>query len=102
LIIWRPDTCDCKLSFNESENWIATFKKCRLHAKLKGQNLLDTVLAQNRRFNLAFGNITYTEKQTEIVDSAKGQNILRIRNEDIDNFQEDLPHQNFIRRIFRI
>jgi len=102
LTLWYPDTCDCFLEFNGNENWIQTWKKCRLHERLKGQALLDTVMAQNRRFNYALGNKPFTKNESKIMFDAKSQNKLRIQREDLSNFQEDLPHENFIRRIFRI
>lgn len=87
-----------------------TITVCKLHKKLKGQNLLETILAQNRRFNLSLGT-SLTEKQAEIINIAKNVNRLRIRTENLTNFDEELPHeiteepltffQNF-RRILRI
>jgi len=101
LTIWKPDTCECYIEYNGNFNWVQTYQKCRLHQRLKGQNLLDQIFAQNKRFNSQFGR-NPTNRQNDIVISSKAQNRLRIQREDLSNFQEDLPHQNFIRRIFRI
>jgi len=94
-MIWSPDTCDCKLEINNEWNWISTIQGCRLHHGLKGQNLVDTVMAQNRRFNQAFG-LELTENQKEIISTAKELNKLRIQNEPTKtnpNFDEHLPYE---------
>jgi len=85
------DTCDCIIQFNDRVNWIATFQQCRLHKSLLGQNLLDTVIAQNQRFNQVFGDGVLTEEEDTIIILSKQVNRLRIKTENLDNFIEDLP-----------
>jgi len=92
MTIYSPDTCDCKVEFNDNINWIKTHNVCRLHNGQRGQTLLDSVLAQNRRFNLAFGR-SISNPQRELIDAAKGVNRLRIRKEDLTNFDEHLPSE---------
>jgi len=93
LTIWSPDTCDCVLEYNKNIQWIRTINKCRLHNSLKNQNLLNAVLTQNRRFNLAHGiNPTQTEIDDLIV--SKEVNKLRIRKENLDNFHEHIPEHH--------
>jgi len=92
LTTWKPDTCDCKITYNNRINWVSTENKCRLHKSLNGQNLLDTVMAQNRRFNLAF-SINPTDNQLEIISISRQVNKLRIRTENLSNFDEHLPFE---------
>jgi len=89
LTIWSPDTCDCVIEYNNRINWVKTFNKCRLHFSLNGQNLLASVLAQNRRFN--FSIINPTEEEQEDIITSREVNKLRIRTENLDNFHEHLP-----------
>jgi len=89
LTVWHPDSCDCILEYNRQINWISTIKKCRLHKRFDGQALLDNVLAQNRRFNLAIPNPT--EVDFDETNISKEVNKLRIRKENLDNFHEHLP-----------
>jgi len=100
LTIWNPDTCDCRIEFNKRVNWIKTHNKCRLHKSLNGQNLLNEVLAQNRRFNtsIIIPDITDGIEPSPIirenlnrVKTARTVNKLRIRTENLDNFDEHLP-----------
>jgi len=90
-MIWNPDTCDCRIKLTNSYRWIETLKVCRLHKFLKNQTLLDEVMAQNRRFNSAFGSIDLSTEQRDLVVTAKKVNQLRIRTESLDNFDEHLP-----------
>jgi len=92
LTLWAADTCDCIIEYSKNLIWISTKKTCRLHKALRGQLLLDSVMAQNRRFNLAF-NLDPTNDQFEIIDVAKTVNRLRIRTENLDNFDEHLPFE---------
>ncbi len=92
MTTWSPDTCDCKIEYNKNIQWIRTIKVCRLHKNLKQQNLLGAVLAQNRRFNLSFGDIL-TENQEKLIILSKNVNKLRIRTEDLTNFDEELPFE---------
>jgi len=64
-----------------------------LHKELNGQPLLDTVIAQNQRFNRSY--INPNERQREVISKSKERNIQRINNEDLTNFDEDLPHEPF-------
>jgi len=86
---WKPDTCDCILEFNGNIRWIRTIKKCRLHNKIDGQILLDTVSSQNRRFNSVFGK-TLTDAEQELIIESKEINKLRIRKESLVNYHEHL------------
>jgi len=91
MTVWKPDTCDCIIEYNDNINWVSTRKKCRLHKALNGQNLLNQVLAQNRRFNLALGDIQ-DELDIEETNLSKEVNRLRILTErDLTNFDEELP-----------
>jgi len=92
MTIWRPDTCDCIIEYNDNINWISDRKKCRLHKRLKGQTLLNEVLAQNRRFNLAIPNAT--EQEEREINAAKTVNTIRIRRENLDNFHEHIPQHH--------
>jgi len=103
LTTWKADTCDCILQFNNRINWISTIKKCRLHKSLDGQNLLDTVLAQNRRFNLSI--INPTEEEQDEISISREVNKIRIRKENLDNFHEHLPEHHtrtFLENLKRI
>jgi len=110
LTIWIPTTCDCEIEFNKNINWIKSHVNCRLHNNLRGQNHLDTVLAQNRRFNLAFP-LPNTPNQIEIIRIAMEINRLRIQAEpsrNNPNFDEHLPFEKpltffqNLRRVLRI
>ena len=93
MTIWSPDTCDCIIEFNKRINFIKSWNNCRLHSNLRQQDHLNTILAQNKRFNLAFGNIT-TDDQIELISLSKRVNVLRIRTEpqkNNPNFDEELP-----------
>jgi len=92
LTIWVPSTCDCKLEYNDRVNWVKTWNKCRLHNSLDGQALLDTVMAQCRRFSYAFPN-PQTDEQINLISNARGVNKMRIRTENLDNFDEHLPFE---------
>lgn len=59
---WSPDTCSCVLHFawddeTSQEERVHTFEayeaKCVRHEHLNGQELLDTVVAENQAKNLA-------------------------------------------------
>jgi len=106
-MIWSPDSCDCKLEYNSKINWVSTIQKCRLHKSLDGQNLLDTVMAQNRRFNLSHGSEPTEEELTDIATS-KEINRERIKRENLDNYHEHLPEHHIptffenLRRVLRI
>jgi len=90
---WTPSTCDCTIGYNDNVNWVSTVKKCRLHNRFNGQLLLDTVMAQNRRFNYGFPN-PQTEAQVQLIQEASGVNKLRIRlDADLSNFDEHLPFE---------
>lgn len=99
MTIWKPDTCDCKLEYNNRVRWTKTHNKCKLHISLSNQPLLDTVIAQNQRFNLAF-NRSPSESQIEIIALSKRVNQLRIRSEDLTNFDEHLPQEKTL-AVFR-
>lgn len=110
MTIWSADTCDCRIEYNERINWIKSHNNCRLHSDLRNQTHLNTVLAQNRRFNLAFG-ISPTEDQDELIELSKRVNVLRIRAEPTKNnpnFDEELPFEQSLsffqnlRRVLRI
>jgi len=107
MTTWIPDTCDCRIVYNERIKWVETLEQCRLHKSLNGQNLLDIILAQNRRFNLSLG-IDITDIQSEKIVLSKHVNKLRIRVENLVNFDEHLPHEESLtffqnlRRILRI
>jgi len=92
-MVWRPDTCDCILQINNNYRWVDTKKVCRLHQNLKGQFLVDTVLAQNQRFNLALGR-DLNDVQGEEIEISKEVNKRRIRTENLDNFHEHLPEHH--------
>lgn len=89
---WNPDTCDCIIIYNQRIIWVESVKNCRLHKNLKGQNHLDTVLAQNQRFNSAIQNPT--EADFDETNLSKDVNKLRIRKENLDNFHEHLPEHH--------
>jgi len=114
--IWRPDTCDCKIEYTPRLIWVKTWNKCRLHKSLDGQILLDAVLAQNRRFNnsivLPFivdgvRPIGIIKENMDRIKLSKRVNKLRIKTEDLTNFDEELPHEQTLtffqnlRRILR-
>lgn len=110
MTIWSPDTCDCVIEYNERINWIKSHKNCRLHSNLRNQTHLNTVLAQNRRFNLAFPN-PQTENQIDLIKLSRRVNKLRIRVEPTKNnpnFDEELPFEQSLtwfqnmRRVLRI
>jgi len=107
MTIWSPDTCDCVVEYNKKINWISTIRKCRLHQSLDRQDLLNAVLTQNRRFNLAHG-INPTPTEIEDLILSKDINKQRIRKENLDNFHEHLPEHHTrsffenLRRILRI
>jgi len=107
-MFWRPLTCDCHLEVNDRWNWVSTVKKCRLHNSLNGQALLNEVLAQCRRFSLAFGT-TLTDSRKELITTAESVNKLRIRHDaDLSNFDEHLPFEQpltffqNLRRVLRL
>ncbi len=104
MTVWNPDTCDCTIEYNNDIIWINTINKCRLHNSLNGQNLLNTVIAQNQRFNLAHGPIP-TELEKEEIEIAKEVNKIRIRTQNLQNFHEHTPeHHNltFFQNLIRI
>lgn len=87
-MILSVDTCDCIIELNDNENWISSKNNCRLHKSLKGQNHVDSVLAQNRRFNYSMGQGALTEEEEKILTLSKRVNKLKIRSGD---FSEDIP-----------
>jgi len=110
MTIWTADTCDCRIEYNDQINWIKSYDNCRLHSSLRGQMHLDTVLAQNRRFNLAFPE-PKTEEQDDLIRLSKRVNLLRIRIEPTKNnpnFDEELPQEQTLtffqnlRRVLRL
>lgn len=98
MTVWSPDTCDCKIEYDENGEWIKTIKKCRLHQRLKKQDLFIAVMAQNRRFNSSLGDVL-NEKQEDKIALAKEINKLRIKAEDLRNFDEHLPHEVLVIKV---
>jgi len=90
---WKPDTCDCDLEYDDLINWVKTNKKCRLHKRLDGQNLLNQVMGMNQRFNLALGRDP-SDIENEEITISKEINLKRIRTENLDNFHEHLPEHH--------
>jgi len=89
---WFSDTCDCIIQYNSRVSWIKTIKKCRLHKNLNGQNLLDSAMAMNKRFNFALGiDIIADNEDYQKLIISKLVNKKRIRTENLDNFHEHLP-----------
>ena len=84
---WIVDSCDCIIEFNKNVNWVKSVNNCRLHKNLKGQRHLDTVIAQNKRFNLSMGDIP-NEQEIRIMSLSKEINKRKIR---IKDFTEDIP-----------
>jgi len=110
LTIWSPDTCDCKIEYNKQKNWIKSWNNCRLHDNLRNQTHLNTVTAQNQRFNRALGD-DQTDEQLHLTGLAKRVNQLRIKVEPTKNnpnFDEELPHEQDLtffenlRRVLRL
>ena len=55
---WSPDTCECRVELDMVGNDVvykSTGACCPVHKGLSGQQLLDTLLAENRQKNTAFG-----------------------------------------------
>jgi len=90
MTVWRPDTCDCVIEYNENINWIKSHEFCKLHKSKRGQNHLNQVIAQNQRFNLAFGRGDLLEEERKILILSKRVNKLKIRSGD---FTEDIPER---------
>jgi len=105
--VFQPDTCDCVVSYNKNIQWVETIQTCRLHKNLRGQNLLDIITIQQHKFNFAFGSQP-TDAQLELMQVAKTVNKLRIRTENLTNFDEHLPFEKTLtffqnlRRVLRI
>jgi len=89
---WISDCCECHFKVTNTFQWIKSLHNCRLHKALKGQSHLDAVMAQNRRFNLSLGR-DLNETQVLKIDEAKEVNVLRIKKEDLTDFDEHLPHE---------
>ncbi len=87
MTTWICDSCDCIIEYNKNIKWIKSNNNCKLHKSLKGQNHLDTVIAQNRRFNLSMGDIP-NEQEIRIMSLSKEINKRKIR---IKDFTEDIP-----------
>jgi len=88
MTIWRPDTCDCKIEYDDNFQHLKTYLKCRLHQPFKNQDLLNEVISYNQSFNLAFGRDELTDKQQEIISLAKRVTKQKIRH---DDFTEQPP-----------
>ena len=63
---WSPDTCDCRIEYNWDDEVAAHLRvhtigkvdiKCAVHQAVADNDLLDTLLNENRRKNVAFGII---------------------------------------------
>jgi len=93
MTTWFSDTCDCQLEFNKDVMWSKTLRKCRLHKSIDGQNLLNTALAMNQRFNLSLG-LNLTDLQKSEITISKQVNRKRIRSENLDNYHEHLPEHH--------
>jgi len=101
MTIWTPDTCDCRIEYDDNFQHVKTHLKCRLHKPLKRQRLLDEVTAYNRSFNRAFGDNPNEDQQT-LTALAKRVTKLKIR---LGDFTGELPTEgtltklkNFLRR----
>ncbi len=55
-IIWSPDTCDCILEIDASENNVDWIQKCDLHKALNDQAWIDAVVTHNLTFQISIGN----------------------------------------------
>jgi len=105
-LIWYVDSCDCVLEINNRMNWIRSIGFCKLHKGLKGQNHLDQVTSQNRRFNYSMGENPIDDEQ-KLISLSKEVNKMKIRagdfNEDIpDRPIEDLSYWQQIRNALRL
>jgi len=87
LTTWTPDTCNCKIEFDDKIQWIKTLEKCRLHQPLEKQALLNAVIAYNQSFNLSLG-IDPTEQQQRLITLSKAVTKIKIRQGD---FSETPP-----------
>jgi len=94
-MIWVPDTCDCKIEFDDNTQHIRTYLKCRLHKPLKRQTLLDEVIAYNQSFNLSFGDEP-DEDQQELIILSKRVTKLKIR---LGDFTGELPTQGSLTKL---
>ena len=83
MTIWKPDTCDCRLEYDDNVNFVKSYKKCKLHIVIPdGQGLLNAILAHNQGFNKRLNWVN-----GKVLDSEMEQNSLekalekqRIRN----------------------
>lgn len=96
MTIWTPDTCDCKIQYDDNILHITTLAKCRMHRHLRSQSLLDAIIAYNQSFNLAFGRGILTDEQQEIISLAKKVTKLKIR---LGDFTEQPPTQSTLSRL---
>jgi len=99
MTIFRWDTCDCEIEYNDNIIHLRTFVKCRLHQPLRNQELLDAVIAYNQSFNLAFGRDELTDDQMKIITLSKAVTKKKIRLGDFSELPPVLPIPSRIERL---
>lgn len=99
MTIWKPDTCDCKIEYNDNIKHVRTYARCNLHRQLKDQTLLDAVISYNQSFNLTFGRDELTEDESRIISLAKQVTKLKIRQGDFSELPPTLPTPSLIERL---
>ncbi len=80
MTIWSPDSCNCKIEYDSTVNWIKTHNRCNhpAHKNANGQAHLTVVIAHNQAFNMKHGEFP-TETQQEEISKDKADERSRIK-----------------------
>lgn len=73
--IWKSDSCDCILEYDDNINFIKAHSVCKLHIIYKDQQLLDNALSHNQSINIAFK----VAKQKEVYDNLELKELTDIK-----------------------
>lgn len=79
---WKPDTCKCTILYDQEFNFIESAKgkksiPCVDHAELKGQDIVNFVIAENQSANEFYQKWTNEEIEAHINDIKQYKRVFK-------------------------
>lgn len=74
------DSCPCEIVMEvDTQELDFILKVCELHKSVRDADLVSTLFAHSRSFNLKFGNVSLTETQVKEISLDKKNEMTRIK-----------------------